>query len=141
MRTIIGGSKTIQDYALVEATILASGFADQITSVLCTMEPGPPIFGYRWGVTNKKPVTPYIADWRKWGKPAGIIRDREMATFCDAAVLLWDGHEWMTPKLKDYFRQLDPGVRCHFIKHIPANMPASLVNQGREESLSHYEST
>ncbi len=134
MKTIIYGSKTIQSYDVVAKAVEDSGFADLITTVFTTQEPGPSIFGYRWAVTRKIPVRVFTADWKSHGKPAGIIRDREMATFCDAAVLLWDGSEWMTPALKKYFGQLDPKVRYHFVKHVPANLPSNLVDQGRIES-------
>ena len=96
------------------------------------MESGPPVFGYRWALERKIPVRVFTADWKGLGKPAGIIRDREMATYCDAAVLVWDGSDWMTEKLRCYFLHLDPPVKWFVFKHVPEGL--SLVQQGREES-------
>jgi len=94
MKLMVHGSRSIQSYDVVLAALTASGFpAAGVTALLTTQDPGPPIFGYRWALTQtpKIPVQVYRANWNSHGKPAGIISLREMATYADAAVLLWDG--------------------------------------------------
>lgn len=135
MKTIITGSKTVQSYDIVRAAIDSSGFSHLITTVFTSQETGPPIMGYRWAMERKIPVRVFTADWKSHGKPAGIIRDQEMAAFCDAAVLVWDGVEWMTEALRKHFRKLDPPVRYHVVRvEGVAGVNQTLVNQGREES-------
>lgn len=132
MKTIISGSKTIQSYQVVLDAITSSGFSHLITEVFTSQDSGPPIFGYRWAITQKIPVRVFNADWKQHGKPAAVIRDWEMAAFCDAAVLVWDEVEWMTEGLRKHFLKLDPGVRCHFVVHRLNNQ--TLVQHGREIS-------
>ena len=36
-------------------------------------------------------VTEFPADWDTHGKKAGGIRNAEMAEYCDAAIIIWDG--------------------------------------------------
>jgi hypothetical protein len=136
MRTLIYGSSTIQDYSVILAGITASGFTP--TSINTNQASGPSVFGYRWAMsqTPKIPVRVFRPDWGRLGKPAGIICNREMATFSDCAILFWDGTnaDWMTPALRQYCRGLHPVCRVHFIQHQPNNLPTDLVQQGRLES-------
>ena len=37
------------------------------------------------------PVRVFAADWHKWGKAAGPIRNDEMARYGDALLCYWDG--------------------------------------------------
>ena len=133
MKTIITGSKTVQSYQVVADAVAASGFGPETTEVFTTQESGPPIFGYRWAMERKIPVRVFRADWKAHGKPAGFIRDREMATFCDAAVVVWDGSDFYSSALLKYFRGLDPKVRVFSIV-VGVEVTPTLVNQGREES-------
>ena len=45
------------------------------------------IFGEEYNLTTKH----FPADWRKYGKAAGPIRNKEMAKYADAAIVFWDG--------------------------------------------------
>lgn len=132
MRTIISGSRTIQSYDTVLAAItaaLAAGVTP--TSVLSGMSPGPDILGYRWAMTQKIPVRQFVPEWSKYGKPAGIIRNMEMATEADAAIVLWDTRSVGTMHLLSYMKKLDPPVIVHVSLH-PNFLPKTLVDQGRE---------
>lgn len=134
MKTIIAGSRTIQSYQVVLDAINSAPFKDQITEVFSGMATGPDIFGFRWAMENKKPVRQFLPDWKKLGKPAGIIRNVEMATYADAAIIVWDGSSTGTGHILKYFKKLDPPVLVHLVMHRPANMPPNLVQQGRDES-------
>lgn len=37
------------------------------------------------------PCRLFPADWDRHGRPAGMIRNREMALYADAALVVWDG--------------------------------------------------
>ena len=48
--------------------------------------------GERWAqFSGCEAVTVFPADWSKHGKAAGPIRNRQMAEYADALVLIWDG--------------------------------------------------
>ena len=47
--------------------------------------------GELWGALFEKKVTTFPADWAKHGRAAGPIRNREMAEYADALILIWDG--------------------------------------------------
>lgn len=90
MKTIIAGSRTITDYALVEQAVIESGFS--ISEVVSGKEPkGVDCLGELWAHYNHVPVKPFSADWRTHGLAAGPIRNREMAEYAEALILVWDG--------------------------------------------------
>lgn len=55
-----------------------------VTEVVCGMANGVDMDGYEWAKKNKIPVKEFPADWAKYGKSAGPIRNREMAKYADA---------------------------------------------------------
>jgi hypothetical protein len=89
VRTIIAGSRSVTDYAVVEEAVRASGF--EVTSTLCGCARGVDKRGAEWAAENHLPTVHYPADWKKHGKSAGIIRNEEMAANADALVAVWDG--------------------------------------------------
>lgn len=97
MKVVIAGTRykdpinkiAFDDYPLVMSSIDRSGFA--VSEVVCGMAIGVDRLGELWGISNDKPVKEMPADWNKHKKAAGPIRNRQMAEYCDAAVIIWDG--------------------------------------------------
>lgn len=113
MRTIIAGSRTITDYNLVQSVIEAAPFRTQISVVFCGMAPGVDVLGYRWAHANRIPIREFRPDWNTYGKQGGIIRNGEMASQADAAIVIWDGASRGTAHLLRYMKGLDPKVVLH----------------------------
>lgn len=97
MRVVIAGTRYVDsinkvpfdDYALIVDTIKASGY--NITEVVSGTAIGVDRLGERWAVANNIPVKEMPADWYQYGKRAGPIRNRNMAEYADAAIIIWDG--------------------------------------------------
>jgi len=89
MKTIIAGSRTITDYALVEQAIMESGF--EITEVVSGGANGVDALAIRYAVQHNIPYVILYASWAKHGKSAGPIRNKEMAEYAEALILVWDG--------------------------------------------------
>lgn len=89
MKTIIAGSRTIEDYDIVLAAILASNF--DITEVVSGTAKGVDILGERFAEDIEIAIKKFPADWDKYGKRAGYIRNEEMADYANAAICVWDG--------------------------------------------------
>lgn len=89
MKTIIAGSRTITDYDEVCAACEESGF--EITEVLCGGARGVDALGAQWAESRGVQILMFYADWEKFGKAAGAIRNEEMARNAEALVLVWDG--------------------------------------------------
>ncbi len=92
MRTIIAGSRSIEDYdALKKAVLHASGIWGSPTVIISGTARGVDRLGERWAEEHGVPVVQYPAEWGKYGRGAGVVRNREMAADADYAVILWDG--------------------------------------------------
>lgn len=99
-RLIVAGSRSIRDYALFSRTLddtlrLWRGDLD------LGGEPSEIVSGHAWCGVDRLgeryakergiPLKLFPADWKRHGRAAGPIRNREMAEYADALFLLWDG--------------------------------------------------
>ena len=97
MKVIVAGTRykdkankiPFDDYRLVVEAIDRSGF--EITEVVCGMAIGVDKLGEQWAIANNISVKEMPANWNAHGKAAGPIRNRQMAEYADAAVIVWDG--------------------------------------------------
>lgn len=97
MKVVIAGTRykdpankiPFDDYELVSQAMQRCNF--DVTEVVCGMAIGVDRLGETWAIVNGIAVKEMPANWNKHGKAAGPIRNREMAEYCDAAVVVWDG--------------------------------------------------
>jgi hypothetical protein len=80
MRLVIAGSREFDDYHLLEAKLDAilsnSGMPDVVISGTAR---GADRLGERWAEARNITVERMPADWNKFGKRAGFLRNTEMA--------------------------------------------------------------
>ncbi len=89
MKTIIAGSRTIIDPAIVQDAIDAAPW--DITEVVCGGAEGVDDIGATLALVHRIDVRIFNADWATHGKAAGPIRNRQMAAYADALIAVWDG--------------------------------------------------
>ena len=89
MRTIVAGSRKIEDYKVVDRAISLSKFT--ITEIVSGAARGVDRLGEKYAVTNNIPTKQFPAEWDKYGKSAGYRRNEQMAAYADALVAIWDG--------------------------------------------------
>ncbi len=92
MKVIIAGPRHMpfSMYPLIQRAVDRAPFP--VTEVVCGLANGADTFGKKWAYENKIPVKEFPADWDKYGKRAGPIRNREMAEYADALIVfIWDG--------------------------------------------------
>lgn len=87
MKTIIAGSRD-RSLSSVDKELLATL---GITEVVCGGARGIDTDGRLWAEEQGIPVKMFPADWNKYGKSAGCIRNEEMAVYADMLVAFWDG--------------------------------------------------
>ncbi len=89
MKTIIAGSRSITSYPIVCAAITNSKF--KITEIVSGTARGVDRLGEEYAIYFNTPIKRMPANWGKYGKSAGPIRNREMAEYADALIAVWDG--------------------------------------------------
>jgi hypothetical protein len=90
MRVIVAGSRTIVDYGIVYEAIKASGWMNEITAIVSGGAKGVDKLGENFAEQHHLPVFRYPANWNKYGKQAGFVRNQEMAVRADALIAVWD---------------------------------------------------
>jgi hypothetical protein len=91
MKVIVAGSRDVIDYLIVEEAIRSSPFANDITEVVSGTARGVDRLGENYAKFNNIPIKRFPANWDKYGKRAGYLRNAEMAHYSDALVAVWDG--------------------------------------------------
>lgn len=101
MKVIIAGGRDFKDYGLLknECNLILQDCADteivsgkQVTIDKVTGEKyGADYLGEKYARENSHPVKPFPADWKKFGKAAGVYRNQEMAVYADMLIAFWDG--------------------------------------------------
>ncbi len=89
MKVIIAGSRTLTDYHLVCAAVYESKF--NITEVVSGCAIGIDTLGLKWADDNQVAKKKMPADWDRWGKGAGFIRNIAMAEYADALIAVTNG--------------------------------------------------
>lgn len=102
MRTIIAGSRGITEYSIVLQAIIESDF--KVTEVVSGTAEGVDRLGETFAHIGNIPCNRFPADWKKYGKSAGMIRNEEMARNADALIAVWDGKSKGTKGMIDIAR-------------------------------------
>ena len=94
-RVIIAGSRMLPS-TVIEETEMCQWVAKAIELfepdvVLCGDAKGIDALGNNVACAHKIPVEHYPADWDKFGKRAGFIRNEQMAKNATDLWLIWDG--------------------------------------------------
>lgn len=125
---IAGGRQTLtlnthtDPVSIVDSAVIASGF--DITMVISgnqrTFFGGKPIggvdyIGELWAESKGLDVKLYPADWNKYGKSAGPIRNRRMSVYADCLIAIWDGKSRGTRHMIDCMKINDKPVYIHTI--------------------------
>lgn len=91
MKLIIAGGR---DYSLtLDDLAKLDGLYEtyKVTEVVSGCALGADYGGEQWALKRDLPVTKFPADWKRWGRAAGPIRNREMAAYADAVALFPGG--------------------------------------------------
>ena len=92
MKILIAGSRTITDMDILLKVIKLSGY--KITSsdeIVSGGARGVDTLAEIYAKNNGIPIKIFKPDWDKYGKSAGVIRNYEMAKYCDGAIVIHNG--------------------------------------------------
>jgi hypothetical protein len=91
MKCIIAGGRdyipTKDDWELLDKYIKHY----KVTKIVSGNARGADKFGEDYAIKNKIPLVLFPAEWDKYGKRAGFLRNRQMAEYTDCAILFPGG--------------------------------------------------
>ena len=92
MKIIIAGSRDLYPtFELIHSSLVLFGINKLITEVICGGAEGVDTEGDYYASHMALSVKYFPADWNEHGKAAGPRRNKEMADYSDALLLIWDG--------------------------------------------------
>lgn len=95
MKLIVAGGRDFTDSSRMDAelkNLVLNGTLPDDVELVCGMARGADITAYHlWKHVYQNPVYEFPAKWDTYAKPAGFIRNEEMAEFADFLVAFWDG--------------------------------------------------
>lgn len=114
MKLIIAGSRTIniKGYDLsVMIPVVTGHTRSEIDEIVSGLAKGPDTAGKDLAnlVWNKN-LKEFPADWETHGKAAGPIRNKQMAEYGDALLLIWDGESRGSKNMKQEMLKLGKPV-------------------------------
>lgn len=72
----------------------------------------------QWAKRHRIEFLAFPANWSKFGKRAGMMRNEDMGNFADKLVSFWDGESHGTKHLIDYMLSLGKELEIHIIKDL-----------------------
>lgn len=86
MKVIIAGSRNMpRDLDLIDEAVKDSGFA--VEAVVCGCARGADTWGAEWAKLRDIPILRFPAEWDKYGRAAGPIRNSQMRDAADALIV------------------------------------------------------
>ena len=118
MKIVVAGSRDYTNYE--EAVEFIKQSIQELTVlndiiILSGGCKGADMLGERYAKEYGYKTKKFPAQWGKFGKAAGIIRNKEMADNADAIICFWNGKSKGTKALIDYTRASNKTL---FIKHV-----------------------
>lgn len=88
---IVAGSRSFNDYRKLTEVLDEFHSKHKITEIVSGCATGADRLGEWWADSRSVSLKLFPANWEKFGKRAGFIRNEEMAEYADCLVLFWDG--------------------------------------------------
>ena len=85
------GSRDFQDYAWLEHCLLRVFRVEELEAVISGGARGADGLAARFAATHEIPLVVIAADWKRYGRKAGPIRNTEIVARADAVAAFWDG--------------------------------------------------
>ncbi len=115
---IVAGGRDVTSYDLVATVIAASEF--EITEVVSGCARGADRLGEQWARLHQVPVQRFPADWNRYGRSAGVLRNQTMASYADALIAISTGGPGTANMILEAKRR---GLKVH-VFNVPRAIPA-----------------
>lgn len=112
-KLIVAGGRDFNDYARLSQVLNKLGhetYALREVSIVSGMARGADALGHRFAKEHNVQVYEFPANWDKYGKRAGILRNEDMGRFADGLLAFWDGKSRGTAHMIGFMEDRDMPV-------------------------------
>ena len=113
-KVIIAGSRGFSNYKLLKETCdkyLREKKKTHNVVVISGHARGADSLGEKYASDEDLDLEIYPADWKKYGKSAGFMRNEQMADIADAVIAFWNGESHGTKHMIDIAEEKGLNVR------------------------------
>jgi hypothetical protein len=130
MKLIIAGSRDLSpSYHIIRQKLEEVEWFLKVKEVVSGKARGADRAGEEFARQYEIPVKEFPADWDRYGKAAGPIRNRQMAEYADALLLIWDGRSPGSKNMKKEMERLKKPVHEIIMMTIGQRIEARNRNQ------------
>lgn len=104
MKIAVIGSRGFNNVPLLEQKL--DTFKSNIVELVSGGAKGADTHAEAWALANNVPVTLFKPDWKKYGRAAGIKRNKQIIESCDYCIAFWDGKSKGTASSLKFCKQL-----------------------------------
>lgn len=120
MKLIIAGGRDFNNYELLETTLIhLLQYVDEDIEIVSGTCDGADKLGEMFAAENNHLVKRFPADWEKYGKSAGPLRNKQMAEYATHCVCFWDGQSKGTGSMIELAKRC--GCNTRVIKYFKNN--------------------
>jgi hypothetical protein len=103
LKVIVAGSRNFTDYEFLQ-TILKTRYTDPV-EIVSGGARGADTLGEQYASEHSLPLRVFKANWAKYKKGAGYIRNEDMSDYADELVVFWDGKSGGTRHMMEVARK------------------------------------
>lgn len=115
MKLIIAGSRSFSNYPLMKQKLnyFLKNIQTQEVEIVSGTAKGADKLGERYAKEMGYALKEFPADWDKYGKKAGYVRNRQMAEYGSHCVCFWDGQSYGTKMMIEL--AAEKGLPCRVV--------------------------
>ena len=111
MKLVIAGSRTLHPpINYLKSVLVKLGLIEKVAEIVSGGASGVDHQAELFATNINLPIRVFEADWDRNGKAAGPIRNRKMAEYGDALLLIWDGESRGSRSMKTEMQRLNKPV-------------------------------
>ena len=123
-RVVIAGCRDYKNYEqakeFIDLCLLEIKNQDEVV-IVSGGASGADAIGERYAKENGMKVEKYPAEWKKYGRRAGPMRNEKMAKICDCVICFWDEESWGTKSMIDQAKKYGKQVKIKIIEKMREN--------------------
>lgn len=100
IKLIVAGSREFDNFSLLELMILEHYNPSEL-EIISGNARGADRLGIQFAHKYNCKLKVFPADWDKYGKSAGMIRNKQMGNYADKAIVFWDNKSKGTKNMID----------------------------------------